>query len=72
MIFKTALTVALLACPMSAAPARTPLTAPEEALGESVGAHNTEGLALLERVVNINSGTQNLHGVREVGRIFRE
>ena len=36
-----------------------------------VDAHNDEGLALLERVVNINSGTHNLSGVREVGRIFR-
>jgi glutamate carboxypeptidase len=28
-------------------------------------------LALLERVVNINSGTHNFDGVREVGRLFR-
>ena len=33
--------------------------------------HNGEALALLERVVNINSGTQNFAGVREVGAIFR-
>jgi glutamate carboxypeptidase len=31
-----------------------------------------EAIALLERVVNINSGTMNHDGVREVGRIFRE
>src|SRR5580765_6099984 len=35
-----------------------------------VDAHNAEALALLERVVNINSGTQNFAGVREVGEIF--
>jgi glutamate carboxypeptidase len=35
-----------------------------------VDAHNRDGLALLERVVNINSGTHNFDGVREVGRIF--
>jgi glutamate carboxypeptidase len=29
-------------------------------------------LKLLERVVNINSGTQNFAGVREVGRVFQE
>ena len=29
------------------------------------------GLALLERVVNVNSGTMNLAGVREVGRLFQ-
>jgi glutamate carboxypeptidase len=43
----------------------------ERALADHVDAHNAEGLALLERVVNINSGTQNLAGVREVGAIFR-
>jgi glutamate carboxypeptidase len=47
------------------------LTAPERAVVTSVDAHNAEGLALLEKVVNINSGTHNLAGVREVGRIFR-
>lgn len=34
--------------------------------------HNAEGLALLERVVNINSGTQNVAGVRAVGEIFQK
>ena len=33
--------------------------------------HNAEALALLERLVNINSGTHNFDGVREVGRIIR-
>jgi len=36
-----------------------------------VDGHNAEALALLERIVNINSGTRNLDGVREVGRILR-
>src|ERR1044072_7914587 len=35
-----------------------------------IDAHNTEALALLERVVNINSGTHNLAGVKAVGAIF--
>jgi glutamate carboxypeptidase len=43
----------------------------ERALVAYVDAHNGEALALLERVVNINSGTQNFEGVREVGRVFR-
>ena len=46
------------------------LTPPERAIVDHVDAHNAEGLALLERVVNVNSGTQNFKGVREVGRIF--
>ena len=51
--------------------ASSPLTIEERALAGHVDAHNAEALALLERVVNINSGTQNFDGVREVGRIFR-
>jgi len=42
----------------------------ERALAAFIDAHNGESLALLERVVNINSGTQNFEGVREVGRVF--
>jgi len=71
MIPRLALTLALLVSPLSAAPAATRLTATESALVKSIDLHNDEGLALLERVVNINSGTHNLAGVREVGRIFR-
>lgn len=36
-----------------------------------VTAHNREALALLARVVDINSGTQNFAGVRQVGDAFR-
>ena len=43
----------------------------ERAIVSAVDARNGDGLALLERVVNINSGTQNLAGVRDVGAIFR-
>lgn len=56
----------------SATPNRAQSTSPSsEALGSFVQAHNDEALALLERVVNINSGTQNFDGVRQVGAIFR-
>ena len=48
----------------------TSLTPSERAIVGHVDARNAEGLALLERVVNINSGSQNFTGVREVGRIF--
>ena len=53
----------LLMCPL--------LNASDASLVKYIDAHNDEGLALLERVVNINSGTQNFAGVREVGAIFR-
>ena len=46
------------------------LTADERALVAHVDAHNDEALALLERAVNINSGTQNFAGVRAVGKLF--
>ncbi|MGE5836062.1 MAG: M20/M25/M40 family metallo-hydrolase [Acidobacteriota bacterium] len=47
------------------------LSAEERAVVSYVDAHQDEAIALLERVVNINSGTQNLAGVREVGAVFR-
>jgi glutamate carboxypeptidase len=43
----------------------------ESAVVRAVDAHNAEHLALLERVVNINSGTQNFAGVRQVGDVLR-
>src|SRR5581483_9837699 len=43
----------------------------ERTIVEFVDAHNREALSLLERVVNINSGTQNFAGVRAVGDVFR-
>ena len=49
----------------------SPVTADERALAAFIDAHGAEALSLLERVVNINSGTQNFDGVREVGQVFR-
>ena len=43
----------------------------EQRIVAAVDRHNDAGLALLERVVNINSGTMNLAGVRKVGDLFR-
>lgn len=43
----------------------------EKPIVKHVDDHNDEALALLERVVNINSGTMNLDGVRAVGKVFR-
>jgi glutamate carboxypeptidase len=47
------------------------LTPPETAITSYIDAHNGEALALLEKVVNINSGSMNLAGVRAVGDVFR-
>jgi glutamate carboxypeptidase len=48
------------------------LTSPERAIGRAVDSHNAEALALLERVVNINSGTNNAAGVRAVAEVFQK
>lgn len=42
-----------------------------QALAAHVQARTPSALELLERVVNINSGTLNFEGVREVGRVFQ-
>ena len=47
------------------------LSPDERRLIAAVAADQPAALALLERVVNINSGTMNLRGVRQVGEIFR-
>jgi glutamate carboxypeptidase len=64
MIRSVCLAIAALLALQTAAPVA------ERAIVAYVDAHNAEALALLERVVNINSGTQNLAGVRDVGAIF--
>jgi glutamate carboxypeptidase len=46
------------------------LSAEERRIAEAVDRHADASLALLERAVNLNSGTMNLAGVREVGRLF--
>jgi glutamate carboxypeptidase len=52
-------------------PAADSLNKVERALAAHAVAHRTEALAMLERLVNVNSGTQNQPGVREVGRMLR-
>lgn len=62
----------LVLCAMWSVPAgaaRT-LSAVERKIVASVERHAPASLELLERAVNINSGTMNLEGVREVGRVF--
>src|ERR1035437_8394301 len=48
-----------------------PLSVAERAAATAVDAHNAEALALLERIVNINSGTMNFAGVRRVADVLR-
>src|ERR1051325_1142772 len=46
------------------------LTATESKIVEVAKRNDSDALKLLERVVNINSGTLNVNGVRQVGEIF--
>ena len=63
--------VAIILASPTTSPAQSPLTRAEQAIARSVDANNDSALALLERIVNINSGTLNLVGVRQVGIILR-
>ena len=65
-----ALCVASLVIPASshAAPA---LTAPERRMAAVVEANEARDLALLEKLVNQNSGSRNIAGVKAVAEILR-
>jgi glutamate carboxypeptidase len=62
--------LAALTASAAAAQERTVMDPVERAIVEHVAGPTDAALALLERVVNINSGTMNFAGVREVGRVF--
>lgn len=61
-----------LALPVLAASKRAagPLSPLEQRLAASVDRHTAESLQLLQRAVDINSGTMNLAGVRATGALF--
>jgi len=60
----------LLICPPSGLGQQ--LSEEETRIVRYLEAHEEDAISLLERVVNINSGTMNQEGVRAVGAIFRE
>jgi glutamate carboxypeptidase len=64
--------VLLIATAPTDARQQAPLSAEEQRMVAVVDKNNADGLALLERVVNINSGTQNFAGVRDVGKVFQQ
>jgi glutamate carboxypeptidase len=73
--FTAARTLALSACvaaglTTAAADQGPAMTPTERTIVEHARSHAPEGVALLERAVNINSGTLNLEGVRAVGKLF--
>ncbi len=64
--------VALAQSTASAQPTKSQLSAQEQTIVRVAASRYEHDVALLERTVNINSGTLNLDGVREVGRVFRD
>ena len=65
----------VLACTLASAASaqrpRTSLSPAEQAVVRAVDAENARSLALLERLVEINSGTMNFAGVRRVADVLR-
>ncbi len=70
---QTALLFLTAVCWLSTAPTRaTDLDSTEQQLVRWIAEHSDQALALLEQVVNINSGTMNFEGVRRVGAVFAD
>jgi glutamate carboxypeptidase len=63
--------LSLLALALVAAPAEARLSPAEQRIVRAVDAERPRALALLERLVNQNSGSLNLPGVEAVGRMMR-
>ncbi|HQR33114.1 MAG TPA: M20 family peptidase, partial [Blastocatellia bacterium] len=69
-LFHAFTTFALITC--FAVPAwAQKLSTEEQKLVQYVDAHANEAVALLEKVVNIESPTQNIEGVKKVGLVFK-
>jgi len=47
------------------------LSTEEKRIAAHIDAHMSEAITLLERVVNINSATQNIAGVKSIGDVFK-
>src|SRR5262245_34505412 len=63
--------VTLLACFSLTGTALAAASAAERALVKRVQAQQESSIALLEQIVNINSGTRNFAGVRQVADVLR-
>ncbi|MBT8310973.1 MAG: M20/M25/M40 family metallo-hydrolase [Flavobacteriaceae bacterium] len=48
------------------------LSSKEKKIIKSIEANNPEAISFLKKVVNINSGTMNPEGVKEVGMVFKD
>jgi glutamate carboxypeptidase len=57
---------------LSASASAQKITPEEQKLVDYIDAHSAEAIALLEKTVNIESPTENLAGVKQVGAIFKK
>src|SRR5256885_373288 len=64
------ISILLVACFASIANAQK-LSPEEQRIVNYIDAHKDEAIAFLERVVNIESATQNTAGVKQVGQVFK-
>jgi glutamate carboxypeptidase len=63
--------LALISVLMASTASAAGLTGPEKKMTATVEAESGRQLALLEKLVNINSGTMNFEGVEKVGQVMR-
>ena len=70
-MFAKSLIPALLLAAALPQPAFAALSAAEKKMAAMVDAEQARSIALLEKLVNVNSGTMNLAGVEQVGRMMR-
>ncbi len=63
--------LALISVLMASTASAAGLSAPEKKMTATVEAESGRQLALLEKLVNINSGTMNFEGVEKVGQVMR-
>jgi glutamate carboxypeptidase len=69
---KVGLALALAAACATHVTAAAELSPVEQQIVAEIRAHSPQAVALLEQAARINSGTMNLQGVREVGKLFRQ
>jgi glutamate carboxypeptidase len=69
---KVGLVLALAAACATRIAAAAELSPVEQQIVAEIKAHSPQAVTLLEQSARINSGTMNLQGVREVGKLFRQ
>ncbi len=72
MIFRYFVLTLILASYFTPRAVQAQLSDVEKTMVTYIEAHHGEAVALLKKTVNINSGSMNFEGVREVGRVFQK